>query len=294
MDSTLTDNRVKLIFQEMRETINSIVAMLEKQNGLPADPESPDNEKMREGLQDSVNAYFRKVRDAFPYSRLGPIYNRHIKESVEGDVRKILDPILVTFGPELESLLYDEAILAYLAGSAQMITYGETKLGIPIAYEGPPMDEAINYARQHVTRAKLVDGINLETRKQISNIIERGIANKRGIPGIARDIRQSFDWMIKGRSELGITHQARSLMIARTETCEALQQAFLDRAKEMGIEYKEWVVQSGAPCPECQDNDGAIVKMDEAFPTGVYRPPQHPNCMCACVASRKEYIKKAS
>ena len=273
------------IIDEMKEAIESISAMLEAQAGLPADVSSSENEKYTESLQDGLIKYFMKLRNSFPYSKIGTIYNRHVKESAEGETHKALDPMLTSFSPTLESLLYEEAIVAYLAGSAQMITWGETKAGIPIAYEGPPMEEAIKYARNHVTKAKLVDGINQVTRDRIANIVEEGIRSKRGIPGIARDIRQEFEWMAKGRSELGITHEARSLMIARTETNNALSQAFLDRAGEMGMKYKEWVVNSGNPCPECADNDGSIVPMNEAFPTGVFRTPQHPNCMCSMAAT---------
>jgi SPP1 gp7 family putative phage head morphogenesis protein len=143
-----------------------------------------------------------------------------------------------------------------------------TKTGRYIDYEGPPMQQAIEYARQHC--AQLVTKMDDESKTRIAQVIADGIENKIGIDGLERDLRATFMDMSGTRAE----------MIARTETCDALEQAFMDRAEELGIDGKEWVVLS--PCPICEENAAAgPIGIDETFPSGDIRPPAHPNCRCA-------------
>jgi len=69
-------------------------------------------------------------------------------------------------------------------------------------------------------------------------------------------------------------------MIARTESADALEQAFMDRAGDMGINGKEWVTFD--PCEICEANEAeGVVPLDHVFSSGDLRPPAHPNCRCA-------------
>ena len=184
------------------------------------------------------------------------------------DVNRFLDPILAAFAEDLRFRLNGYLATAYLRGSAEMVEWGRTKLtDKPIFYEGPPMRQAMEYA--DAKTAKPVKGLNDETREQMRGVIENAIKEKRGVDGLARDVRNQFDDMSKYRSE----------MIARTETCDALEQAFIDRAHDLGITGKEWVVFD--PCEVCEQNEGTPIGIDETFPSGHDRPPAHPNCMCA-------------
>ena len=189
--------------------------------------------------------------------------------TLASDVDNFLDPILAAFSDSLQARLNGYVATAYLRGSAQMVQWGRTKLtDRPIFFEGPPMQEAIDYATKHC--ATLVAGLNEETKARLAKVIGNAIEEKRGIPGLARDIRNSFDDMNKARSE----------MIARTETCDALEQAFLDRADDMGITGKEWVTYD--PCGICEDNEAeGIVPIAHIFSSGHERPPAHPSCRCA-------------
>ena len=185
------------------------------------------------------------------------------------DINGFIDPILSAFANDLKYRLNGYLVTAYLRGSAQMVQWGRTKTtDMPIYYEGPPVQEAINYASKHT--ATLVKGLDDETRELMRNTIEKAIKEKRGIDGLARDLRKTFDNMSKVRSET----------IARTETADALETAFMDRAKDMGVSGKEWVVTD--PCPICQANgDAGAIPLNDAFPSGDMRPPAHPNCRCA-------------
>ena len=156
-----------------------------------------------------------------------------------------------------------------------MITWGKTKAGVPIAFEGPPISQAIDWATRH--GATLVTQMDEETKKQLAKVISDGIENKRGIPGLARDIRKQFTDMSRVRSEL----------IARTETATSLSQASLDRMGDMGIEGKEWItVGDDRVSDECSGNEAeGVIPVNQAFSSGAMAPPEHPDCRCSLAPS---------
>ena len=106
-----------------------------------------------------------------------------------------------------------------------------------------------------------------------------GIKNKRGIPGLARDIRKEFSDMTTDRARL----------IAHNETAEALSHAYLERSKDMGVTGKEWVLcqsEGAVPpvCDICRANAAVgAIPVNQMFPGGVMGYPQHDGCRC-CTA----------
>jgi SPP1 gp7 family putative phage head morphogenesis protein len=193
--------------------------------------------------------------------------------SLPADINDFLDPILATFNDELQLKIQGYLVTAYLRGSAQMTSWGRTKLeGKPLLFEGPPMQEAIEYANKHC--ATLVKGLNQETRERLAKVISDGIKDKRGIDGLARDLRKEFDGMSKYRSQV----------IARNETATALEQSFYDRGKAMGITGKEWVTAGDDRVSElCLANEAAgVIPFNQPFPSGHMTPPGHIQCRCAC------------
>lgn len=192
------------------------------------------------------------------------------------DIDDILDPMLATFDETLITQLDSQLVEIYISGQTEMISYGKTKMGIPIAYEGPPIEQAIDWAEKH--GAKLVAQIDEETKRRLAQTISDGIKNKRGIQGLSSDIRKSFDNMTRYRSQL----------IARSETASALSQASLDTMSDMGIEGKEWVTAGDDRVSiECQGNEAeGAIPVDQMFSGGVMAPPQHPNCRCAIAPAR--------
>ena len=190
--------------------------------------------------------------------------------------RGILDPLLASFDARLTTTLNGHLSETYISGQAEMITWGKTKAGVPIAFEGPPISQAVNWASKH--GATLVTQMDVETKRRLSLTISNGIKNKRGIPGLARDIRKDFTDMTKFRSEL----------IARTETASALSQASLDNMEAMGIDGKEWVsVGDDDVSDDCLGNEAeGVIPTKQAFSGGVSAPPQHPDCRCALAPAR--------
>ena len=70
----------------------------------------------------------------------------------------------------------------------------------------------------------------------------------------------------------------RSMVIARTESADAIVQANVAEYRENDITEIEWLV--GDPCDICAENAGVIVEIGEEFPSGDMYPPAHPNCVC--------------
>ena len=192
------------------------------------------------------------------------------------DIENTLDLLLATFDDTLTATLDGQLAEIYVSGQAEMITYGKTRMGIPIAYEGPPISQAIDWAEKQ--GARLVTQMDTETKRRLAHTISKAIEQKRGIPGLARDIRGTFADMSKHRSEL----------IARTETANALSEASLDSMKDMGIEGKEWVTAGDAlVSDECLGNEAeGVISVGQAFSGGVMAPPQHPDCRCAVAPAR--------
>ncbi len=253
--------------------LDKLIKVLEAE--IPANPESAKNIRLKNRLAKVLEKYFRNLEKAFPYSKLDSLYNKYV-ESIRSDTRAILDPLLAVFDTTLKAEIEDQMAEIYLSGRAEMITWGKTKGGIPIAYEGPPIRSAIEYARIH--SARLVKDMSETTKQRLALHISDGIKSKRGIPGLARDIRTQFDDMTKFRSQ----------MIARTETADALSQASLETMEDMGIDGKEWVtVGDSDVSDECLANEAqGVIPVGDTFTSGVSAPPQHPNCRCAVAPAR--------
>lgn len=189
---------------------------------------------------------------------------------VEDSVDDWMNPVLKTFSDTLEADVEGHAVTAYLQGQSEMISFGRTLIrGLPRDFEGPPISQAIEYAKKR--GAVLVTGMDEETKRRLATTISNGIKNKRGIPGLARDIRQTFEDMAVHRSK----------NIARTETSEALQTAFLDTSEDMGVTGKESIPVEPIDA-DCLNNAAAgVIPLEDDFPSGHSRPPYHPNCKCA-------------
>jgi len=192
------------------------------------------------------------------------------------DINNALDPLLAAFSDDLDVRLNGFMATAYLKGRAEMITWGKTKGGIPIAYEGPPISAAVDYAKTQA--AQLVTQMNTETQRRLALSISKGIQTKQGIPKLASEIRRDFADMTKYRSEL----------IARTETADALSQASLNGMADMGITGKEWVtVGDSDVSDECMGNEAeGVIPVNQTFSGGVDDPPQHPDCRCSLAPAK--------
>jgi len=196
------------------------------------------------------------------------------------DIDNLLDPILAAFHRQIRLTVGSHLVRAYLQGDAQMVSYGTTKLGLAIKFEGPPIQKAIDWATSH--SAKLITRMDDETKTRLAQTISDGIQNKRGIDGLARDIRNTFDDMSKYRSKL----------IAQTETNTALSTASYDRMNGMGVTGKQWVTVGDADVrPAHQENEAAgVIPINQPFPDGsMFCPGVDPfNCRCTLAPAMLE------
>ncbi len=248
----------------LAEALDEAIALLEA--AIPANPNSAGNARHEREYARIVARYFQKLEKALPYARLASVYreSRRIREAESDD---LIDPVLRAFAAEFLAEVTAQHVAVYLAGAAEVTSWGKTLRGLPIIDEGPPMGQAVGYAREHC--ATLVTRMDDESRRLIAQTVSDAIKNKRGVDGLAQDIRARFQDM----------STVRSKVIARTETCDALQQAFVDRSEAIGVTGKEWVVT--VPCEICAVNEGVVRPVGGWFPSGHARPPAHPNCRCA-------------
>jgi len=91
---------------------------------------------------------------------------------------------------------------------------------------------------------------------------------------IERKLEKYFQDLLRERKET----------IARTEAREATAEAALQKNRDRGARFKVWITAGDdRVSDECQENEAeGPIPIDDEFPGGVDRPPQHPNCRCTC------------
>lgn len=276
--------------EQVISEIDSIIHLLEAQ--LPASMSNPKNIKLERAFKKSMANYFDSLADAFPFDKLEALYLDNVKEvssppkkpktavgalfDDSGKWEEYINSLLTGFKVQLTQMVAGHLTQIYVAGSTQMMSYGKTKLGKDILFEGPPIRQAIDWARDYC--AKLVTKMDDETKSRLAQVISDGIENKRGIDGLSRDIRKEFDDMSKSRAD----------MIAQTETNQALSQASMDRMRDMGVDGKEWVViGDDAVCDICDGNaEQGVIPVDQPFQSGDMQTPGHPRCRCCTSPAR--------
>lgn len=260
------------ICQALSNELDKLIELLEAD--IPANPQSPRNRRKLPAMERIMKRYFTNLELALPIETIEQLYWKYVIQEAMGKgawdgIHSTLDAILTTFHNELAVDMAGQLTNVYIDGSAEMVNWGKTTAGIPIAYEGPPVSQAIEWAEKH--GAALVTKMDEETKRRLAKVIGDGIEGKRGIPGLAKDLRTEFRDMSR----------FRSAMISRTETANALSQASIDTMKDMGVEGKQWIW-PGGECDICRDNEAdGVIPVDQAFSSGDMAPPAHPNCECA-------------
>lgn len=237
---------------------------------IPGNVNAPANQKHVARVRRVMVRYFESLEASFPYGDIDAIYKRFvIRESAEKETKDAIETLIKLASVRLEMELAGYLVDIYIDGSLEVMEYA----GIP--YEGPPIQEAIDYANKRC--ATMITKMDEESKRQIARIVSDSIKNKRGIPGLRADIRRQFRDMTVRRAD----------MIARTETNDALSQATLDRGKEMGVDGKEWLSYDG--CEICETNSGdGVIPINEMFSNGDDRPPAHPHCKCNLALAKLE------
>lgn len=264
-----------VIALKLERELDKLIEALDAQ--IPANPRSAANRRAAVRLERVLKQYFTALENALSEELIEQLYYKYVvQEAAMGKgawdgIHSTLDPILAMFHDTLRANIAGQVTDIYVSGSAEMVTWGHTLGGVPIAYEGPPIQWAIDWAEKHC--ATSVTEMDEETKRRLAKVIADGIEGKRGVPGLARDIRGEFADMSKYRSKL----------IAQTETRQALFAASHDNMVAMGIDGKEWILGSGGETGNCDDCIAnavvGIIPVEQEFPT-----PEgdiHPGCTCA-------------
>ncbi len=122
-------------------------------------------------------------------------------------------------------------------------------------------------------RAKFFsESINGTTREELLQTITE-----------AKDKGESLDEISKRIAEIyNKAQDIRTDIIARTEVSAASNFGAIEGYKQAGVTEHQWVVVNPED-DDCLMNDGEIVKIGDAFPSGDGEPPIHPNCQCTTV-----------
>ncbi len=119
----------------------------------------------------------------------------------------------------------------------------------------------------------LIKGLGEDLKKELRRVIRDGIMHGKGIPQIAKELREALK-----------RKEARINTIARTETMRASNYGRIRTWEKSGVKYKEWLTAfDDRTCPICADLDGERRRLEDLFSVGVYMPPAHPNCRCTAV-----------
>lgn len=93
------------------------------------------------------------------------------------------------------------------------------------------------------------------------------------------------------REALSGWEEYRLNRLARTEAMNAANEgAYQSILASEVFTHKEWIAHGGA-CKICAGQDGDVIKKEDTFSEGEYRPPQHPNCRCT-IGAHVGYGKK--
>lgn len=238
-----------------------------------------------EALMTVLRQQFEQQRDAILQNSSTSQLKAYTKRAVsQKDKRDYLAALLLwstyndTMRKALAPILY-----ALVVETGQQAT-GDLGLD-PSMFNATSLD-VLNYSQNRAS--KIAEDVNAETEKQLRATLGQGM-----------DQGESDD-QLRARIELvmGAALTYRSDRITTTETTRA--QGFADVAawQQAGtVTGKEWVVQSGNPCPFCQSMDGVIVSLDDNFYSlgdvvnvdgktlnidydDIATPPIHPNCQC--------------
>lgn len=123
--------------------------------------------------------------------------------------------------------------------------------------------------------SQVISGLNTTTYNRLGRVLAESLAEGKSGRATAKRIT----------AEMGhiIDDPARALTIAVTETRRAVSAASMQAYTAAGVKQVSWLIAEGEGlCDACRGNsEDSPVDMGEAFSSGDYAPPAHPNCRCA-------------
>ena len=241
-------------------------------------------DKVRNGLRSSfdVDALVNAVIDAYPDdTKLGSVEARSfVKLHVVFDNKVLgdaLDRVYLTgwvLGVDMANHLAGQHYVSKALDTAAMLD----ALRIDWAKWKPGNKPAAALLRQPRGLQRLLDrrgimlkGLNDTTVVRVGTVIANSLGRGLSAQQLAKLLRENI-----GRE---LSDPLRANTIAVTEMSRAMNVAATETYKDMGVEFTQWLALE--PCDACQENaDSDPVPMGDAFPSGDFEPPAHPNCRC--------------
>lgn len=222
-----------------------------------------------------ISRYFRKLSQNIPVERLPRLISiaSKVQEAAGDDLADdIAGGIAKKADSDLEYTIEKFLSAGYALGGKQAIQAVKFKGSFNVVN-----DQAVKWLKSR--GAEQVKNITEVTRSQLRTILIDGAHKGQSVQQIAKRIRDDL-------AQMADAYKGRSYAIAQNEVHEAMSESALQTYKRLEVEYKSW---SSAlePCEICQGNESAgIISMERAFPSGHYRPPAHPRCLCVLTPER--------
>jgi SPP1 gp7 family putative phage head morphogenesis protein len=203
--------------------------------------------------------------------------SERISEDVEGiitnNMRHISETVVTSNAKWLTSLGFEAAAIRNISMSAVPETIVQRLVTGQIYESGWSL-------------SKSLWSDNLQTHKQIYEIVAGGRAQQKSIYEISKDLERWINpdkirpWNLvnaQGRKIYPRSVDYNSQRLARTLLQHSYQQSFIESTKNNDlIESYTWVANGSRACPICIDRDGKIFPKDDI-------PLDHPNGMCVWV-----------
>lgn len=251
------------------KVINEFIAKMpkeKKQKGLSADAKSVFVDGWIKRIETNTNPLKKKVEKYFDAQKAEVIKN--LKDELKGLEAKEYKL------KGIDDMLFDEP-KAISAGISLITPF----LRQYIADSGKASSDLVgidfdsatsNIATFVKERSKFfATSINETTKDKLFSAIKEGIDNSEDLESISERVAGVYDDAINYRTD----------MIARTEVSASSNFGAVEAYKQAGITEHEWKVVNPED-DDCIINDGAVVKIGEAFPSGDTESPIHPNCVC--------------
>lgn len=218
-------------------------------------------------LEARLKVLFKRQKNRL-LDRFDALHHYFQEDSVSKDFDALLDDTLAE--DERSNIdITNYASKALLLGGESLIE--DLSLGIAFDLKNK---RAVDYLKNY--GAKLIKGVNEETRNQLHTILHNAIENGHSYSKVSAAIRAKYDDFSTSRAK----------RIAVTELGNAYQEGNLQAVKlaqESGLAFEKFWLTMGdnRVSDECLANTGAgWIAADDNFPSGDQRPLAHPNCRC--------------
>ena len=119
--------------------------------------------------------------------------------------------------------------------------------------------------------------INDTTSADLLASIQEGIDAQESLEDISKRVATIYEQAMDYRTDL----------IARTEVAASSNFGTVEAYEQAGVEQHQWIVVNPDDA-DCLENDGEVVDIGDAFPSGDTMAPVHPNCMCTTIPVFKD------